>query len=433
MMGAQPARGLRHSGHAARAAVSVCLIAVVLGACGAGPEPSSAPTTDKPTPVEAQKSAEASPSSPPPSVLPTTAWTSINWVSSDPTPFSGPGNQYIFGGVPWAGGAILVGEEAPLPSGNVEGVVWTSSDNAHWQRIPNSGGTFSGSEIEGVAASRSTLVAVGYSRLEDSATTLTPPVGLAWVSSDGTHWQRVPDEGEVLGDIALHGVAAGAPGFVAYGNDLDGVAAVAFSTDGLHWQREGASDGVFAGSNLAAVTWTGQGFAAVGSHNVAQPNSVVSTTPGQAAAWWSSDGEAWHQGDVGSGAYAIESVQPWIGSLRAVGIHPCFGCVGPPLEWRSSDDGRTWRQLPPPTSANQSGSTALLVGQRAVSLQDQPQQASWSVDGQTWHVLAMTGSPLPDGAQLLLASGETAIAIASVAGATANDQEDMRVFAGELH
>lgn len=35
--------------------------------------------------------------------------------------------------------------------------------------------------------------------------------------------------------------------------------------------------------------------------------------------------------------------------------------------------------------------------------------------------------------QLVLASGQTVIAIESVAGGTANNQEDMRVFAGEVH
>jgi hypothetical protein len=82
---------------------------------------------------------------------------------------------------------------------------------------------------------------------------------------------------------------------------------------------------------------------------------------------------------------------------------------------------------------NQSDATALLVGQRVLSLQEQTQLASWSADGQTWNVLAPTGSPLPDGVQLLLADGEKVIALAGVPMATANDQEDMRVFTGELH
>src|SRR5664279_103226 len=44
---------------------------------------------------------------PNPSLLPEPAWTSITWAASDPAPFSGPGNQFVFGGVPWAGGTVL--------------------------------------------------------------------------------------------------------------------------------------------------------------------------------------------------------------------------------------------------------------------------------------------------------------------------------------
>jgi hypothetical protein len=77
---------------------------------------------------------------------------------------------------------------------------------------------------------------------------------------------------------------------------------------------------------------------------------------------------------------------------------------------------------------------SLVVGQRLVNLQDQPLRATWSADGQTWTSLQMEGSPIPDTAQLVLAvGGQTVIAIAAVTGASANDQEDVRVFAGQLH
>src|ERR1019366_4271248 len=292
------ARASRHSGHSSRGAAATCLMAVLLAGCTASSEPSDGIASNASTPIQTEGSLGSLRLSPTPNVSAASTWTSITWVSSDPAPFSGPGNQYVFGGVPWAGGSVLVGEEASLPSGKVEGVVWTSSDNADWQRIPNMGGTFSGAEIKAVAATGSTLVAVGDSRLEDSATTLTPPIGIAWVSSDGTHWERSPDDTAILGDIVLHGVVAGASGFVAYGNGLGGGAALAFSTDGFHWKREGA-DALFADSNVAAITWTGRGFAAVGSRNVAQPSGVISQAPGPAAAWWSSDGQEWHQSDAG--------------------------------------------------------------------------------------------------------------------------------------
>ena len=367
------------------------------------------------------------------SLSPETAWSSITWTASDPAPFSGPGNQYVFAGVPWAGGTVLVGEEVPLPSGNVEGVVWTSPDNAHWQRIPNTGGTFSGSEIEAIAASGSTLVAVGDTRLEDSATSLTPPLGIAWTSPDGTHWERVADEGGVLGNIVLHAVVAGSTGFLASGNDLGVQTALAFSNDGVHWRRED-TEAVFANSNVTGITWTGQDFVAVGGHNVAQPIGVISQIPGNAAAWWSNDGQNWQASDVPSPGYSLESVQPWIDSLRASGLPPCPRCVSAPAEWRSSDDGRTWRQLPLAATADYPGLASLVVGQRLVNLQDQPLRATWSADGQTWTSLQVKGSPIPDTAQLVAAvGGQTVIAIASVTGASANDQEDMRVFAGQLH
>ena len=72
-----------------------------------------------------------------------------------------------------------------------------------------------------------------------------------------------------------------------------------------------------------------------------------------------------------------------------------------------------------------------MVGQQLVDLQDQPLRATWSADGQTWAGLELNGSPIPDTTQLMVADGQTVIAIAAVMGASANDQEDMRVFAGQ--
>ena len=431
-MGAEPIRDLRRSRSSGRVAGSVLFVAVLLGACSASPGSSGAAAAVPSRASQSQVSTASLQPSPSLRPSPEAAWTSIHWAAADSAPFSGSGNQYIFGGAAWSGGTVLVGEEAPLPTGNVEGVVWFSADNAHWQRIPNIDGTFSGAEIDSVAASGSTLVAVGHSRLEDNATTLTPPVGIAWSSADGIHWQRIPDESEVLGKIALHGVGAGLPGFVAFGNDLGGGAAVAFSPDGVHWQREGTA-AVFADSNIAGITWTGHDFAAVGSHNVAQSPGVISMASGNAAAWWSQDGQDWHPSDVGPTGHALESVQPWIDSLRATGVPPCPGCISAPAEWRSSDDGRSWRQLPLPATVDYPGLESLLVDQRLVSLQNQPQRVTWSADGQTWTDLSVNGSPIPDAAQLMVASGETVIAIAGVNGASANDQEDMRVYAGQLH
>jgi hypothetical protein len=65
---------------------------------------------------------------------------------------------------------------------------------------------------------------------------------------------------------------------------LAGQTALVFSGDGVHWRREDA-EAAFANSSVTGITWTGRDFVAVGGHNVAHPNGVVSQTPGNAAAW----------------------------------------------------------------------------------------------------------------------------------------------------
>lgn len=423
---------LRRSDKSTHNVALATMLALLLVGCAPTPEPSAPKPTDSLPLIQTAQPLPSPALSPAPSSSPTPSWTSVTWAASDPAPFSGPGNQYVLGGVPWAEGSVLVGEEAPLPSGNVEGAVWTSADNARWQRIPNTNGTFSGAEIEAVAATASTLVAVGDSRLEDNATTLAPPVGIAWVSTDGTDWQRAPDPTGTLGGMVLHGVAAGPAGFVAYGNGLGGGAALAFSSDGLRWQRE-AADLTTAASEVAAITWTGDGFAAVGGHDVTQRTGMVGQAPGSAAAWWSSDGQDWHQSDVSSPGYELETVQLWLNSLRATGIPACFGCISAPAEWRSNDDGRTWRSLPTPGTPLAPSSTALLVRNRVVSLQDQPEEITWTADGQTWNPLGPSGPPIPDDGRLVVAGDQAVIAIASVTVGKPNDQQDMRVFEGQLH
>ena len=90
----------------------------------------------------------------------------------------------------------------------------------------------------------------------------------------------------------LHAVVAGSTGFLAFGNDLGGQTALVFSADGVHWRREDA-EAVFANWNVSGIMWTGHDFVAVGGLKAAQPGGVISQTPGNAAAWWSSDGQNW--------------------------------------------------------------------------------------------------------------------------------------------
>ena len=362
---------------------------------------------------------------------------SLAWTEADPAPFSGPGNQFIMGGAAWNRGFVLVGEDFHLPSETSDGAVWSSTDGLHWQLIPNTDRTFSRSQITAVAALGSTLVAVGDSRPENQAQG-TLPSGLAWTSSDGINWRRETGPGSVMGQISPGGVVAGPSGFVVYGSDLSTSAqAILYSSDGVAWQRVVDTGGVFSGARVVSVTATSGGFVAVGygtSHEPSPTASGLDQTPGPAAAWWSTDGQTWHASDVGSGGYAFGSVQPWVdGTLRALGRGGCGGCIRPPVAWYSSDGGRTWRQDPNLASMSLTYDWSVAIGDRAVNM-DQTLVATWSADGHSWDPLPMTGATLPSYTYLEIARGQTLIVTATInpPAGLPSDQADSRVYVGTL-
>lgn len=395
------------------------IIVVPLGLRGTLPTPSGSVASGSAT-ASATSSATAlatpSATSPPPVPL-----TSLTWTQDDATPFAL--NDGITAGTSWSGGYILVGVST----------IWRSTNGFSWERISDPHGAFDGAQIFDVTARGSTVVIVGRT----VQTTSTPPVGLIWTSQDGISWHRVADPNQVIGKVAYLGrTTAGPAGFVAYGRDST-ESAILYSADGERWERDAAPEGMSKGDSVGSITATSDGFAAVGSHAPPPlPSGAFGGDPGAAAAWWSADGRTWHASDVGSGGHLLATVQPWIGGLRATGLSACGGCVGPPLEWRSADAGRTWRQLPASDRAPvwQSHGARLVDG-RVVELfvdysASKPQtSARWTTDDQRWRPLAMSGAALPDQAYLQTEGTGLLIAIGSMAeGQTTR----MLVFVGEL-
>jgi len=438
-IGAQLRHGFSHlAGTAAGVAAVSVLICSLLAACSAVPSPSgtrpavSTTTTGPSLPVATESAGPTTAASVGPHSSP--AWASFAWAEADPEPFSGPGNQFIMGGTAWSGGFVLVGENYDVPSGTSDGAVWSSTDGLRWQLIPNTGGTFSGSEITAVAARGSTLVAVGISRSEDQAQGTQPP-GLLWTSSDGIHWLRETGTDSIVSQVSPDGVVAGPGGFIAYGVDLTGKSQqILCSSDGIAWHRFADTDGVFSGGTVRSITTAGNGFAAVGYSASLRvvPTGVFDPTPPPAAAWWSADGQSWHASDVGSGGYDLGTVEPWLGgTLRALGRGACGGCIGPPVVWDSSDGGQTWQQ--DPRNLGVTYYWSLVMGDRAVEM-DRPLAATWSADGRSWHLLPMTGVTLPSDAYPQIARGQTVLVTDSVnpPGGLANDQADSRVYVGTL-
>jgi len=201
--------------------------------------------------------------------------------------------------------------------------------------------TFDGGFLNAVVAAGPGLVAVGSDELPEDAA--------AWVSADGTTWERiasetfsgVPDENGLEGSQFMADVTAGPGGILAVGSyehkqedDID--AAVWLSPDGLVWERIDAAALGGAGSQFmySVTTWNGA-YVAVG-----ETAGPVGSDERRPVVWISNDGRDWEaiEGTVFRFDATISAVIGRGSRLLAVGTS---GHVGRPTVW-FSDDGRAW-------------------------------------------------------------------------------------------
>ena len=146
--------------------------------------------------------------------------------------------------------------------GDVAATVWTSVDGAEWTRVIPSEGVFgyTNTEMYDVVAGGPGLVAVGHFG----------GIGSVWTSADGLEWERVPHDPDVFGNgsegTELFGVAAKDSGLVAVGRVTDdNTMGVWRSTDGISWSIVPLDPAVLnEGDELATVISTEQGFIAAG-------------------------------------------------------------------------------------------------------------------------------------------------------------------------
>jgi hypothetical protein len=206
---------------------------------------------------------------------------------------------------------------------------WQSADGLTWAvttgptSIPGVDVAMNGGAWVSVGALWNDEPCVGYCE---------PLRGLAWTSSDGTHWARAPRQA-TLEDAQLTSVARFGALWVAGGTRKD-TPAVWSSPDGFRWTR--SSSPVFAAGNDGSIGGVA-GLAALGATLVA-----VGTDSGQdaarARAWWSTDGRTWHAAKVAhDGDSQLFHVSATGGELLATG--PSSGCPGG--IWASAD-GRSW-------------------------------------------------------------------------------------------
>jgi hypothetical protein len=233
--------------------------------------------------------------------------------------------------------------------GDIDAVVWTSSDGVAWSRVPHDEAVFGGNDTQtmrSVAASDRGFVAVGN---DSSGGDFDAAV---WTSPDGVVWSRVPHDEAVFGgdgDQQMDDVVMAESGFVAVGLEWmgdDNDAAVWTSPGGLVWSRVPHDEAVFGGESdqdMNSVVGTERGFVAVG-------EAWLGEDP-DAAVWTSPDGLAWsrvpHDAAVfgGDDSQKIMSVTASEFGFVGVGFDRSGGDFADAAVW-TSPDGVVWSRVP---------------------------------------------------------------------------------------
>jgi len=238
---------------------------------------------------------------------------SMSWQRVEPGPSLGAGddaNAYLLHAVV-AGGPGLIAGGHVRPADDIwdgwaaEGgtaAIWTSSDGTTWDRVPQDELSFggSGAMIDDITVGGPGYVAVGQ------GTAGAEIHGAVWLSEDGYSWVRVGSQSFEEG--TLSGVTAGEPGIVAVGDRV-----IWFSSNGVEWQRAVSAQPL---GFLNDVTYGSLGFVAVGSRcgqlyaSEFGEGFIQSCYP---HAWMSADGLNWERVDL------ITNIGEWPGSRASDG------------------------------------------------------------------------------------------------------------------
>lgn len=240
----------------------------------------------------------------------------------------------------------------------------------NWQEVADPGlGVVIG--VTAAASANGRIVVVG-----DSTEDFLPAI---WWSTDGTTWQLAVWPDGSNNSLALTGVTAGGPGFVALGSDYESGAAVTYaSTDGSSWQR---------GDDIDLDGQSVYLLGAAGTNVVAFADSGTVFT--------SSDGLSWDpvldapSVEVGNG---LLDVAAYNGSLWAFSLATgaAEGDREPVDVWRT-DDGISWVRLGTVPDSVGALDARTAVGPKGLVLvadidrEDRFVWVAWqSADGASW-------------------------------------------------
>ncbi|MGH2450805.1 MAG: hypothetical protein ACRDGE_05970 [Candidatus Limnocylindria bacterium] len=220
-------------------------------------------------------------------------------------------------------------------------VVWLSRDGRTWTEAPQS------SELDRAGMAAVTPVngrLVGVGR---DVASVEEELAAAWISEDGSTWQRTAG---ALEDGQMIDVASGGPGVVAVGSSVGlDAAAVWVSDDGDEWERI-PHDPAFEHAFMWTITAGGPGLVAAGWRRTPEPSAAV---------WHSPDGRMWTRApDLPDGeGFQIRAVTVAAGRLVAAGegVETRGAAV-----W-TSVDGASWVRSPDAENFSEAFINALVT------------------------------------------------------------------------
>lgn len=360
--------------------VVACLLpALLFGACRATETPPTLPPTTS-APASGSPTASASPGvsggsatpsaptsvSPPTSVTPsagpsgTQAWTlaDTGFTSADAISDAAVSDNTI----------VAVGS-TELTSGIVGAAAWHSSDGRAWQPagLPDAATV----AVVSVAATDNGLLAVGF----DYAGDVERPA--VWLSADGHAWERI--ESPYLVEGQMTAVAGGPIGNVAVGVGVNFPILFWVSPDGRAWSSGVVVSGIEPDATVNGLTGSDTGYVAFGSD-----------ADGRAALWSSANGTAWQPiaGFDGPADSTVNDVLATPDAWLAVGA-AYRGDRARTLAW-TSPDGLAWQPSPSDLDGEmidveQVGAGYLAVGARPEADELRFHAAVWtSADGLAW-------------------------------------------------
>jgi len=180
------------------------------------------------------------------------------------------------------------GAFAALPFPDAGAEIWRSVDGRTWTRT-STWQELGPGVIRDMIPAPVGVVAVGSADDASGSTT-----GVSWLSVDGTHWRRAPNQVSLLG-VSLAQVVVSGSVLVALGRGPM-ADVLAWSEDGLTWTRV-IEQPLADGFSLEAVFGSARGFVVSGSHEVGDESVPFVWTSAGGRTWVAVDAPA----DAGPG------------------------------------------------------------------------------------------------------------------------------------